>query len=97
MVADATFEQEEAIPLLPNMPEAGHDYAEELRLFYQEQGLEGKAQTIPEILAKWTGNEEKMMRKLREKYLEGWKGERVALRLVVTSSVLKASSQRSDL
>mmetsp|Transcript_55603 Transcript_55603/g.129448 ORF Transcript_55603/g.129448 Transcript_55603/m.129448 type:complete len:142 (+) Transcript_55603:486-911(+) len=91
---DATFEHEEAFPVPGDSATPGVDYAEELRLFYTTQGMLAKLQGIGEALAKWGGQEEKMMRKLREKYLPGWRGERVVLRLLLRSSALKAAIAR---
>jgi len=92
---DATFEHEEAVPTPPDTAEPGMDYGEELRHFYMAQGMPDKVAGIPKALQKWAGKEEKMMRALREKYHAGWKSERVALRLLLRRSVLKAT--RSEL
>mmetsp|Transcript_59401 Transcript_59401/g.173796 ORF Transcript_59401/g.173796 Transcript_59401/m.173796 type:complete len:412 (+) Transcript_59401:188-1423(+) len=87
---DASFEHEEAMPVPADSPASGVDYSEELQRFYAAQGMPDKLSGIQEALAKWEGKEEKMMRKVREKYLPGWHGERVALRLLLRSSILKA-------
>lgn len=96
MLFDGTFETEEEAPgLAEKGVGSGHDYGEELRRYYSENGLDDKVAAIPDILAKWAGKEEKMMREVRKKYLQVWKGERVALRLIVRNSVLKAPASGS--
>mmetsp|Transcript_72708 Transcript_72708/g.224574 ORF Transcript_72708/g.224574 Transcript_72708/m.224574 type:complete len:482 (+) Transcript_72708:50-1495(+) len=88
---DASFEHEEAVPAPADSGAPGVDYSEELRRFYVAGGMPEKAAGVPEALVKWSGQEEKMMRKVREKYTPGWRGERVALRLLLRSSILKAA------
>lgn len=95
---DASFEHEEQLPLLVDaLDSTEHDYAAELRDYYTQHGMPDKVKDIPDILAKWHGKEEKMMRKVHEKYHSGWKGERVALRLLLRSSVFNSARVSDEL
>jgi len=90
LLFDAAYEHEEVAGSLIDAGVIGHNYSEELRLYYTNNGLIDKVDSIPDILSKWLGKEEKMMRELRKKYFQGWGGERVMLRLLIRSSILKS-------